>query len=104
MTQQHQSTGHQTRRAYKTNITARQNVKPASGGMVSEVHTDDVPAFLTLTGVVVVAVVVVVIDGLFDVVKSVCDVKTDRVVGGRDVTGVEVTTIGVVERALVVVG
>ena len=101
MTQQHQSTGHQTRRAYKTSNTARQNVKPASGGMVSEVHTDDV---LALTGVVVV-VVVVVIDGLFDVVKSVvCDVKTDRVVEGRVRTGVEVTTIGVGGRALVVVG
>ena len=100
MTQQHQSTG-QTRRTYKTNSTTRQNVRPASGGIVSEVHTD-VLAFLTLTGVVVV--VVVVIDGLFDVVKSVCDVKTDGVVGGRDVTGVEVTTIGVVGRALVVVG
>ena len=99
MTQQHQSTGHQTRRAYKTNITARQNVKPASGGMVSEVHTDDV---LALT--VVVVVVVVVIDGLFDVVKFVCDVKTDRVVEGRVRTGVEVTTIGVGGRALVVVG
>ena len=100
MTQQHQSTGHQpTRRAYKTSNTARQNVKPASGGMVSEVHTDDV---LALTGVVVV---VVVIDGLFDVVKSVvCDVKTDRVVEGRVRTGVEVTTIGVGGRALVVVG
>ena len=101
MTQQHQSTGHQTRRAYKTNITARQNVKPASGGMVSEVHTDDV---LALTVVVVVVVVVVVIDGLFDVVKFVCDVKTDRVVEGRVRTGVEVTTIGVGGRALVVVG
>ena len=68
--------------------------------MVSEVHTDDV---LALT-VVVVVVVVVVIDGLFDVVKFVCDVKTDRVVEGRVRTGVEVTTIGVGGRALVVVG
>ena len=41
------------------------------------------------------------IDGLFDVVKSVSDVKTDEVVAGGDVTGVEVT-IGVVGRALVV--
>ena len=100
MAQQHQSTGHQTRRAYKTTNTARQNINPASGGMVSKVHTDDV--VLVLTGVVVV--VIVVIDGLFDVVKSVCDVKTDRVVEGRVNTGVEVTSIGVEGRARVVVG
>ena len=97
MMQQHQSAG-QTRRTYKTNSTTRQNVSPAIGGIVSRVHTE-VLALFTSTDVVVV--VVVVIDGLFDVVKSVSDVKTDEVVAGGDVTGVEVTIV-VVGGALVV--
>ena len=97
--EQHQSAG-QTRRTYKTNSTTRQNVSPAIGGIVSRVHTE-VLALFTSTDVVVV-VVVVIIDGLFDVVKkSVRDVKTDEVVAGGDVTGVEVTIV-VVGGALVV--
>ena len=95
--EQHQSAG-QTRRTYKTNSTTRQNVSPAIGGIVSRVHTE-VLALFTSTDVVVV--VVVVIDGLFDIVKSVSDVKTDEVVAGGDVTGVEVTIV-VVGGALVV--
>ena len=96
--QQHQSAG-QTRRTYKTNSTTRQNVSPAIGGIVSRVHTEVLGLF---TSTDVVVVVVVVIDGLFDVVKSVSDVvKTDEVVAGGDVTGVEVTIV-VVGGALVV--
>ena len=100
MMQQHQSAG-QTRRTYKTNSTTRQNVSPTIGGIVSRVHTE-VLALFTSTDVVVVVVVVVSIDGLFEVVKkSVRDVKTDEVVAGGDVTGVEVTIV-VVGGALVV--
>ena len=87
--QQHQPAG-QTRRAYRTSSTTRQNVSPTTGGIVSRVHTEEVVALFTSTDgvvnrtvVVVVVVVVGVIDDLFDVVKSVIDVKTDEVAGGE---------------------